>query len=102
MSAYRDTASPTTTHVVVLDRVRLEFGAGGLLVNATAEQVETMTATALRRARFVQVEQPRPVASRVAKPEKPATPEKMDAPAKTEAPAKVVPPSAARTEESSS
>lgn len=58
MSAYRDTHNLHEAHAVTFDGVRLEFGEGGLLRDPNAEQIATMEATALRRARFVAVDEP--------------------------------------------
>lgn len=81
MKAYRDLAAPLEAHDIVLDRVRLSFGADGVLRNPDEEQLATMTASPMRRARFVEVAPPAPPPPPVA--------EESVAPAKAELPAPV-------------
>jgi len=57
---YRDTHEPLKAHALIFDRVRLEFGDDGVLHNPDADQVAVMTANPIRRARFVEAEDPKP------------------------------------------
>ncbi len=82
MKAYRDLAAPLEAHSFVLDRVPFSFGDQGLLLDPDADQLEVMTATPLRRARFVEVDPPKPPA-----PLPPDAATQSDAPAKTDLPA---------------
>lgn len=56
MIGFRDTRAPGV-HTVMLEGVRMTFGADGCLWDPTPRQIEVLTGSMTRRERFVAVEQ---------------------------------------------